>query len=113
LIPIVWKVVAHSQRRTVEACLTRQLFTLGGNDLPLGEWTAHNLIGHHRNEVLPAGDTGNRLIANQPGSGAGGDMNSLLGFAVLAFHCHYDIACFGSGHLRRVPSVRRMASGAP
>jgi hypothetical protein len=97
------KLLAFGKTARVRACLTRQLFALAGNDLLHGERTAYNLIGHRRNEVVPAADTRNRLVANHAGSGAGGDVNSLLGFTVLALHCHYNIVCFGSRHLRRIP----------
>jgi hypothetical protein len=56
------------------------------SDLPLGEWTAHNLIGKHHIKLAVAVDTPNCLIARHAKSGAGGDVNNLLGFTISTLY---------------------------
>ena len=52
--------------------------------------------------MIVAHDALNRLVAHLCESSAGGNMNLLLGFTVLAFHRHNDIAVVGHRWFLRV-----------
>jgi len=54
-------------------------------------------------------DALNRLVAHLCAVGAGGNMNPLIGFTVLAFHRHHDIAIVG----HRCASVARILPRSP
>src|SRR6202171_3880325 len=73
-----------------------------------GKWPANYLIWYHCVEAPFTPDAFYRL-ADHPlcNTNSGGNMNLLLGFTVLAFHCHHDVT-LAARH--RCSSVRRILS---
>jgi len=59
------------------------------------EWAAYNPIRDRYLEMIVAVDALNRLVPHLCAVSAGGNMNLLFGFTVLAFHHHHEIALVG------------------